>query len=188
MLKLALMGALLALAGAAHSQTVIFDTFNEGAPENLYDSTNYVPVNSATGQTGTLAIAAIPFTAHADGKISEVDVALSAVNDPFGVGVQVQVMNSAGAYPFERKARFYNPNLQDLGQCCAFVADVPGKGVKIKQGKTYWIMVKSLGNADVGWNVNSMGLQGPYAVKVGASRNWALTEGPLPAVRVITQE
>jgi len=181
-----IVGALIALAGAAQAQTVIYDTFNEADQANLFDCCSYVPINSATSQAGTLAIAAVPFIAAADGKIGEVDVALSAIDDSFNAGVEVQVMNGE-VTPSMRKQRFYNASLPAFGQCCAFVSDLADKGVKIKAGHRYWIMVKALGNVEAAWNVNSMALSGPYAVKVGAARNWTITEGPLPAVRVITK-
>jgi hypothetical protein len=154
---------------------------------HLYDCCNYVSVNSKTGQIGSLAKAAIPFTAPADGVISAIDIPLLAIDGP-DIGVYIQVMSSAGNVPFERKGeRFLQSDLSDLGECCRYFHETPQRGIKVKAGKTYWIMVKAHDRVDGGWNVNSIGLSGQYAVQVGREGTWTLTEGPLPAVRIIAK-
>jgi hypothetical protein len=184
MLKFALMGALLALAGAAHSQTTIFTTFNEGAPETLFDCCNTLPIHTRHTDARVRSAVAIPFTPATDAKIIEVDLALSHL---MGAGrVKVQIQGSAQGLPGKVKHKFLAEDVPDAGQCCQFVPLTAG-GITVKAGGHYWVVVEAAGHFDGGWNLNTADLSGSYATAAAEVDGWSLTEGPLPAVRIIAK-
>jgi hypothetical protein len=165
---------------AAFADTAIYDTFNEGDQANLFDCCNVVPVDGANAVEPQSV--AVPFVPEVFAKIRELDVALSAFD---GNQMIVSITGSSMGLPGRVKKSF--PRAAPAGgQCCAYIAMLPAQAVHAEAGGQYWIVVEGKKAAKGGWNLNSAGLSGPYAVK-GADGVWTMTEGPLPAVRVISK-
>jgi hypothetical protein len=177
----AFMGVALALAAASASSTEVYSTFNTDE-QNLFDCCNYLTIAHQTPDQDRAAVA-IPFTPEAYAKITEVDVAVSGtdVHDLMKISING---SEAGLPGREKKAWSRTPPMG--GQCCTFVALTDGKPVAAAAGGHYWIIVKGRKATNGGWNLNTTGSSGPYAV-MGADGVWAMTEGPLPAVRIIAK-
>jgi len=178
----AFMGVALALFGSAQAQTVVYDTFNEAQPEILFDCCNALTITGPHTEAKRNAVA-VPFTPEAFSKIREVDIALSTFAPVSKL--KISINGSENGLPGrEKKAWSRNPS--PAGQCCQYVVATVGQAVHAAAGGHYWIIVEGQDDAQGGWNLNSMGTSGPYAVrqKDGA---WTMTEGPLPAVRIIAK-
>lgn len=173
----------LAAALAAHAQTTIYDTFNTDEA-NLFDCCNVVSTHTGhTNPDGQRQYLAIPFVPPVDARITEIDLGLSSFSDTGGDGAWIQVMGSTAGFPGRIKHMFYLVAAPAGGQCCTFVSET-ATGIPVKAGGRYWIEVKPVGLADMGWNLNTIGATGAYAVK---DKAWTMTDGttPLPAVRII---
>jgi hypothetical protein len=170
------------IAGSAHAQTVIYDTFNADE-QNLFDCCNVLPITNKKSEVGVRSAIAIPFTAEADGKITGIDVALSDFGTPGVNRMKIEVVGSAHGLPGREKHHFIVREVPAGGQCCTFIAET-ATGIPIKAGGHYWILVKGVGDINGGWNLNTTGASGPYAKEALADDGWTMTEGPLPAVRI----
>jgi hypothetical protein len=185
MLKTAFAAALLSLAGTAGAQTVIYDTFNEADQANLFDCCNVLPVTTKHSSAHQRAAVAVPFTPAAKGHITEVDVAVSDL-DGTGDRMKVHIMGSSEGLPGQVKHVFLIQPVPPGGQCCAFVA-LSASGVPVTAGGHYWIELEAVDHLNSGWNLNTAGLSGPYAIEGREGKGWSMTEGPVPAVRVIAK-
>jgi hypothetical protein len=178
-----LAGLVLALGTTvASADTVLYDTFNEADQANLFDCCNSLPIvgNHAGADRASVAV---PFTPEAFAKITEVDVAMSTAGPQFPLSIEIA--GSSNGLPGTVK-KFWNRTPLAAGQCCEFVVARPGQAVHAAAGGHYWIILEGKKHALAGWNLNSAGLFGPYAVK-GEDGIWTMTEGPLPAVRILTK-
>jgi hypothetical protein len=181
---------LLALACSAHGQTVAFDTFNEDDPANLFDCCNTLLISGKSSPPGRGAVA-IPVYSGGPTQLVEIDVALSDENgDASGDRFRVEVMTGDSLLPWGPIDKFTLISPPAGGQCCRFVSEEV-KGVHLRrrngEGLVYWIAILPVGPAVFGgWNLNTIGRQGSYAIQVGPS-SWLPMEGTLPAIRVFTQ-
>lgn len=183
--RIAILGGLVALlaAGATQAQTTVFTTLNDADEANLFDCCNSLPILGRHTGSGKEAVA-IPFTPAADARINQVDLALSATSG--GNAVVVTIRGSTMGLPGRVKHHLYANDIPAGGQCCT-LQTVTALGVPVKAGGHYWISVKANDPDFVGgWNLNSMSLAGDYAVE-NASGGWTMTNGQLPAVRVLAQ-
>jgi hypothetical protein len=171
--------AALAFAGAAQAQTVVYDTFNEADQANLFDCCNALTIAGVHRKDAPRSSVAIPFTPEAFAKITEVDVALS------GGTLKVEIAGSTMGLP-GRVKKSWAVDAPAAGQCCTYIAKLPGNPVHAGAGGQYWIVLKAVHYDLGGWNLNTIGASGPYAVR-GDDGVWTMTEGPLPAVRVIAK-
>lgn len=178
---LALAGLL--VMGASNAQTVIYDTFNENQQEALFDCCNVAAISTRHSDLGKRNTVAVPFTPSADARITEIDLALSYFSGQ-DANLFVIVDGSSGGLPGREKHMFHLSGIPAEGQCCAFQA-VGVKGIPVKAGGTYWVEVKANRDSYYGWNLNTLQAQGAFAI-MGAD-GWMMTEGPLPAVRIIAR-
>lgn len=172
---------LVALSTTAGAQTVIYDTFNEDDQANLFDCCNTLAL------PGRLAWVAVPFTAPANGRVIEIDLPLSSSG--MTTRFDVRLMGSSNGLPGRLKRKLNAEEVPPGGQCCSFVVvDVPQKSARgrIHGGDIYWIEVNA-NTVPGGWNLNTLGLSGPYATTKGKHGAWQAAQGALPAIRVIGQ-
>lgn len=179
--------ALLAIfvLGSAQAQTVVYDTFNEADQANLFDCCNMLPIVGAHIKRVDKAVVAVPFTPAAFAKITEVDAALSRNDIGARDDLKIEIAGSSMGMP--GKVKWQLTRVPPAGgQCCEYVVARPSQAVHAAPGGNYWIVLKAKGDSAGGWNLNSAGLSGPYAVQ-GEDNVWTMTEGPLPAVRIIAK-
>jgi hypothetical protein len=184
MQKSCALAAVVLLAVSAHAQTILYDTFNEADQGDLFDCCRSLLVSGKKAPPGRGAVA-VPFTPDGNARITEVDVALSDINgDGSGDRMRVEVAGNALGLPGRVKHSFLVTSPPPAGQCCRFISE-EAKGIPIKAGGHYWIAIKPVGaNTFGGWNLNTVGASGPYAIQIGAG-GWTMTEGSLTAVRII---
>jgi hypothetical protein len=184
---LILAAAVAACASTAHAQTILYDTFNEADQANLFDTGNVATAWARNGMgDGTRAYLAVPFVPPVDGRITEVDLPLYTITDPGNDGLWIEVKGSSLTLPGRLKHEYYLQGAPAAGEpCCTFVSEV-ATGIPVHAGHQYWVEVKPLGHAQIGWALNTLGLAGAYAVK---DKDWTRTDGTtlLPAMRVIGQ-
>jgi hypothetical protein len=171
---------LAAMAIPGYAETVVFDTFNEADPTTLFDCCNALPIVGSHNDTGRQAIA-VPFSPEVFSKIHEVDVAISGP----GNDVKISIAGSTMGLPGKLKKTWVRDGYT-FGQCCQFAAMTSGQTTHAAGGGHYWIVIEGQSRSIAGWNLNSAGLSGAYAVR-GDDMVWTMTEGPLPAVRVIAR-
>lgn len=189
MRELAMLLAGAAFACGAMGQTVIYDTLNEDDQSILFDCCNTVPI--VVRPVKDRAYVAVPFTPTVRGRISEVDVALSNFGNP-AAAPQIEIYGSANGLPGDEKEKhhFTIRGVPQGGQCCQFMFGA-GAHVLVQAGDQYWIVVQDTSrgtpnNFSGGWNLNTLGLQGPYAIR-SAHQDWQWTSGTLPAVRIFAR-
>jgi hypothetical protein len=172
------------IAGSAHAQTVIYDTFNADE-QNLFDCCNVLDLHGKPAAPKF----AVPFSPEADARVIGVDVALSFFSGPLP-RFDVRLYGSQDGLPGRVKHHFQARDIPAGGQCCQYVTirlRDAANGIVVKAGGHYWIEVNAESTDTGGWNLNSLGMSGPYATQIGSKGEWTMTEGPLPAVRVIAK-
>jgi hypothetical protein len=182
---------LFALACSAHAQSIYYDTFNENDQASLFDCCNTLNVSGKDSPPGRGAVA-IPF--HYDGgptQLVEIDVALSDLNgDQSGDRFRLEVMQGGDDLPGVTRHKFLLVSPPAGGQCCRFISqEVHGVHMKYRHraSDVWWVAILPVGPAVFGgWNLNTMGASGPYAIQRGPEV-WEHAEGPLPAIRVFVQ-
>lgn len=181
-MKIKIFAALIAAAGAANAQTVIYDTFNENDQANLFDCCNALTIRGTTAGHPKAAVQ-FWFTPQTTGRITEIDIPLSYTS---GDPNEIEILFIG--FPKGVKHTFRARNLPAPGQCCAFQA-LEAKGVPFQGGHQYRIMVEAKGRVDTlgGWNLNSAGIVGDYSITDSGNGKWRDVNDVMPAIRIIEQ-
>jgi hypothetical protein len=180
----AALASLLALAGTANAQTALYDTFNEAEQSNLFDCCNYA-VFYGSKVEGRVQDLAVPFTPQADGWITEIDFAFDELRS--GGRLAMSLRRDAAGLPGETMHSWIRAKSAQTDTCCAYRDLWGGNRSKsiylpVQAGSTYWFVLRRRGGGEGGWNFNSIGASGPYAIYANGA--WSMTEGQLPAVRL----
>lgn len=172
--------ALMALAGSAHAQTVIYDTFNENDQADLFDCCHGLAVQGPG--TGSEQYVAIPFTPPDDGRLSSVDLALAHQSgSPKTLIFGVYADKNGRPKDMLLEAAVTPPRHFD--QCCRFVS-VSGQELALIGGRQYWIVMEARKSAVGEWNDNAYGAMGGVASRTEGSGGWQVTDATLPAARI----
>jgi hypothetical protein len=179
----AFMGAL-ALCASAQAQTVVYDTFNEADQQNLFDCCNSLAITAHRVDMDKVSVA-IPFTPAAFAKIIEVDLPLVSRDITKWAYMRVEIAGSTNGLPGKAK-KVWHRLASPVQQCCEYLAFRPGQAIHAEPVGQYWVIVGAQHHDQGGWDLNTAGYSGPYAVQ-GEDGVWTMTEGPLPAVRIIAK-
>ncbi|HEY4112448.1 MAG TPA: choice-of-anchor R domain-containing protein, partial [Rhizomicrobium sp.] len=121
----------------------------------------YVYGSSVIGEPFQIAVG---FTAPSTGKVSAVDVGLSAYYAGFyGYTGSVAVYDDAGGIPGNNMAKKATPvtaAATSWGPCC-YITQAPMKKVKLKAGKQYWIVVQADPSSFMLWSLQDSDFVNP---------------------------
>jgi hypothetical protein len=168
---------LLALAGTSSAQdAILYDTFNENDPANLFDCCNSLPI--AGRHAGVYSSVGLTFTVPAKTKIREFDIPLSWMSgrSKFIVKVSGPHINHHWEYLFT--------DVPPGGQCCVFMMTTGA--IPVVAG-TYTLRVVAWGAGSLigGWNLNTAGATGDYITWDQDGKHEQ--NGVLPALRILTR-
>jgi hypothetical protein len=159
---------LVAPTGSSDSKLVkIYSNLGKGS--NVYDAVSgYGILGRDAGQMWPESVAC-GFRPKADHIVTELEVGLTYVQ---GTNIAVLSLNEDNhGLPGKALHSWKFKDLPDFGTCCGLqVAKVP-KGIPVKKGKLYWVVVspeqKFQDTYDV-WNNDSDGEQGPFSNDIGS--------------------
>jgi hypothetical protein len=160
----------------------IYGTFNTD-PNNAYDCCSGWTVSAEGSIVGARQDVAMPFTPNANYAVKTINVAVGYVAGTNGATVSLNA--DAGGVPGAVIQKGMVTALPTFGSCCVTVS-IGGKGSPVNAGTQYWVVVKtSKKTADTwdAWNMNNVGMQGPFAFNTGTG--WQATSGPLSAFNVL---
>ena len=174
---------LLAVVSSARSETAIYDNFNDDDPAHLFDCCATLALQ------GSRQHVAIPFTPQVHGRVIGFDIALSLDSGRFTY-FNVRLWDSdASGLPGQWLHSYEAHDVPPGGQCCAYEkvrVRIGSPGEPVRPGRTYWIEVFPQDSNVGGWNLNTLGISGPY-VTLDKPGSWTPANGILPAVRVIVK-
>lgn len=164
--------------------TTIVSTFNTD-PNNAYahNGISAWTISAAGSELGFRSDMAVPFTPSKDYTLKTITVAVTYFSGTNGVTISLNA--DAAGLPGAVLRKGSVTNLPAAGTCCTTVS-IGAKGVQVKAGTPYWVVVKTdAKTADTwdGWNYNNINASGPFAYNDG--RGWALKrKGIWPAFSV----
>jgi hypothetical protein len=165
--------------GSESKSTEIYSTFNSDE-SNLYDCCIAWTVSTTASVLGAQQFIATPFTPTASATLKSIQLALSYFAG--ANSLTVSLAKDSGGLPGKTIKSFTVTDVPPGGSCCDVEAVAP-KGVKVKAGKTYWVVVTASADTWGGVNENNINVSGTFAFDNGTG--WQLTSGTLGAFRVL---
>jgi len=150
---------------------------NLGTGNNVYNGVaGYGILGPDAGQPWPQAVAC-GFKPKANHLVTEIDLGITYVQ---GTKVAVVSLNeNSKGIPGKALHTWTFKNLPDFGTCCKLQVAKYAKGIPVKKGKMYWVMVspnkKYTDTYDV-WNNDASGEQGPFSNNIGSGWNSSIQQ------------
>jgi hypothetical protein len=163
---------------APKGMTEIVNTFNDD-PNNAYDCCQGWTLSSTGSIVGAKQSIAMPFTPAADTNLRQVVVGIGWVTGANHVTLSLSA--DANGVPGDSIKRAQEDDFPVFGTCCEVVSQ-PSKPIPLTGGMQYWLVARVTADTWAAWNVNNIGMSGPFAFNPGGG--WVASEGPLGAFAV----
>jgi hypothetical protein len=164
----------------AESLTEIFNTFSKDG-EALYDCCSGWVLE---GKTAGLQYVGVVFTPAADTNIRKIVVGLGFLGY-VGVdnSVSISLRADSSGLPGEVLGHFKVADVAEFGTCCE-TETAHVKGIPVTAGTPYWVVAKPADAFSGVWNLNVVGVEGPFAGR-HEKKGWYADFGNLPAIRIL---
>lgn len=149
----------------------IYSNFNDD-PASIY--------KARALSLSTQQIVAMPFRPAADALVRKIQLALTYISGTNAATVSIHA-NAAGL-PGEILASLELTDLPAFGSCCEIMKGTI-RPLLVRAGETYWVVATVPDGARAGWNHNSIGARGVFAIDLGDG--WKQVRGSPGAFRVI---
>jgi hypothetical protein len=160
--------------------TVIYSSLGPGGTYNINDAATAGGPNSAGG----LFSSGFSFVPAATQTLDSIQLPMGRISGTDSISLSLQASDVSGLPGTVLETFTINSQMGPFGFANPLISLTSVARPELQAGKTYWLVAAGEGDAEAAWNVNNLGLHGPF-YSIQGGRTVLLQEQLISAYEII---